>query len=428
MKRTVLLSVSALIVTLLLSVTVNSGMIAAATEKDAPVSPALAVIANYTPMAKTGVVGNEILFSPEDFERALNVSRVSSITVTRTPDVADGELLIGSVVVKAGQSISRENLALLSYAPVRADSREADFDFCVGEQGYSMTCQMYLLDYINHSPTTAAAGEVTVSTYRDIAAYGKLYAHDPEGDELTYQIVSYPKHGIVLLYDDEGRYVYMPNRDFTGTDSLRYVVYDKYGNYSSAATVRLEVGRNSASLVYNDMKWNASYGAAVKLSERGVMGGTQVGNANYFYPEKTVSRADFLVMAMKAAGISGLPSVSETGFSDDADIASEAKAYVSAAARVGYIEPISEEGKRYFLPDRAITVFEAASICAKILELEYDGSVAVSVDDSTIPASAREAVMALAAIGVIDGGRIDDYGAAITRGDAAIMLAALVDG
>jgi hypothetical protein len=62
------------------------------------------------------------------------------------------------------------------------------------------------------------------------------------------------------------------------------------------------------------------------------------------------------------------------------------------------------------------------------LELEYDGSIAVSVDDSTIPTSAREAVMALAVIGVIDDGRIDDYGAAITRGDAAVMLAALVDG
>ena len=428
MKRNVLLSVSALIVTLILSVTVNSGMIAAANPSDAPVSPALAVIANYTPMAKAGVVGNEILFSAEDFERALNLSRVDSITVTRAPDVTDGELLIGSVVVKSGQSISRENLSLLSYAPVRADSREADFEFCVGNGGYDITCQLYLLDGINKSPTTASAGEVTVSTYRDIAAYGKLYAYDPEGDELTYQIVSYPKHGIALLYDDEGRYVYMPNRDFAGTDSLRYVVYDKYGNYSSAATVCLEVGRNSASLVYNDMKWNAAYGSAVKLSERGVMGGTQVGNANYFYPEKTVSRADFLVMAMKAAGIVELPQVSDTGFSDDADIASEAKAYVSAAARVGYIQPISEEGKRYFLPDRPITVAEAASICAKILELEYDGSVAVSVDDSTIPAAARSAVFALEAHGIIDGGRIGDFSASITRADAAVMLAALVDG
>lgn len=428
MKRTVLLSVSALIVTLLLSVTVNSGIIAAATGSDAPVSPALAIIADCTPMAKSGVIGNEILFSPEDFERALNVSRVSSITVTRAPDVSDGELLIGSVVVKAGQTISRENLSMLSYASRRADSREAEFEFCVGEQGYSMTCQMYLLDGVNHSPTTAAPKEVTVSTYRDIAAYGKLYAHDPEGDELTYQIVSYPEHGIALLYDNDGRYVYMPNRDFTGTDSLRYVVYDKYGNYSSAATVKLEVSRNSASLVYHDMKWNAAYGAAVKLSERGVMGGTQVGDSNYFYPDKTVSRGDFLVMAMKAAGITNLPDVDTVGFADEADIPAQMKPYVSAAARAGYIEAVSMEGKRYFLPEREITVAEAARICANILELEYDGSVAVSVDNSTIPASAREAVLALAARSIIDSGSIKDYTASITRADAAIMLAALVDG
>ena len=67
-------------------------------------------------------------------------------------------------------------------------------------------------------------------------------------------------------------------------------------------------------------------------------------------------------------------------------------------------------------------------ICANILELKYDGSVAVSVDEGTIPAAAREAVLAMAAAGIIDGGRIADYGAPVTRDLAAVMLAALVEG
>ncbi|MBQ9080665.1 MAG: S-layer homology domain-containing protein [Clostridia bacterium] len=427
MKRTVLMSVSALIVTLLLSVTVNSNFIDAASSSDAPVSPALSIIADCMPMAKAGIVGNEILFTPEDFERALNVSRVSTVTVTSLPDVTDGELLIGSVVVKEGQTISRANLSLLSYAAVREDSREAEFEFQVNGQPYSMTCSLYLLDGVNHSPTTARDGDMTVSTYRDVAAYGKLYAYDPEGDELTYQIVSYPEHGIALLYDNEGRYVYMPNKDFTGTDSLSYVVYDKYGNYSAVSTVRLSVSRNSTSLAYDDMKWHTAYSAAIKLAENGVMNGTQVAGIYYFEPDGTVTRGEFVVMAMKAAGVVSLPTVENTGFADDADIPAEMKSYIGMAARAGYVNGTLDGANKYFLPDREITVAEAATICANILELEYDGSIAVSVDDSTIPASAREAVLSLAAQGIIDSASIKDYNASVTRADAAIMLAALVD-
>ena len=289
MKRTVLMSVSALIVTLLLTVTVNSGFISAVVSHAEPVSPALNVIANCMPMAKSGMAGNEILFSPEDFERALNVSRVSSLTVIGVPDVADGELLVGSTVVKAGQTLSRESLHMLSYAASRDDNRNAEFEFCINGQPYITKCELYLLDKVNYCPTAAREGDVTVSTYSDVAAYGKFYAYDPEGDELTYQIVSYPEHGIALLYDDDGRYVYMPNGDFAGVDSISYVVYDKYGNYSSVATVRLEVNRNSSALVYDDVKWHTSSSAAIALGASGVMGGTQVAGARYFYPDGKVS-------------------------------------------------------------------------------------------------------------------------------------------
>ena len=422
MKRNVLMSVSALVVTLLLSVTVNSGFISAAVTDAAPVSPALDVIANCMPMAKAGMVGNEILFSPEDFERALNVSRVSSLTVTSVPSTADGELLVGSTVVKAGQTLSRESLYMLSYAAARDDNRGAEFEFCINGQPYSTKCALYLLDKVNYCPTTVRDGEVTVSTYSDVAAYGKFYAYDPEGDELTYQIVSYPEHGIAILYDDDGRYVYMPNGDFAGVDSISYVVYDKYGNYSSVATVRLEVNRNSTALAYDDMKWHTSYSAAIALGVNGVMGGTQVAGARYFYPDGTVSRGEFVVMAMKAAGISALPMVTDTGFADDGDIPTSMKSYIGTAARVGYITGTQEEGRKYFLPTRNITVDEAASICANIMGLEYEGSVSASVGGVGDSA----AVMALSEAGFIDAASVADHTAELTRAQAAVMLASLL--
>ena len=34
----------------------------------------------------------------------------------------------------------------------------------------------------------------------------------------------------------------------------------------------------------------------------------------YFYPEQTVSRMEFLVMAMRAVGVGSVPTISDTGF------------------------------------------------------------------------------------------------------------------
>lgn len=426
MKRTVLLSISALLVTLLLSVTANNGLLDSAMNEDSIVSPALQVIANYMPMAKSGLCGNEILFTAEDFERSLNLSRVSSITITKVPDVTEGEILIGSVKINAGQTISRGNLSLMSFAAFSDEITHASFSFEVNNSYYSLSCSLYLLDRINHSPTLADPGFIEVSTYRDIAVFGRLQGFDPEGDTLTYQIVEYPEHGALLLTGADGRYVYMPDVGFTGRDIFTYVVYDNYGNYSAASSVSLKVEKNAASLAYDDMQWHKSYSAAIKMTNAGIMSGTQIGNGYYFYPSQTVSRAEFLVMAMKAAGITNLPVVDDTGFYDDADIAPSMKSYVGAALRAGYINGSYVMGKLSFFPDKEITVPEAAVIIANIMEINIDSSVAVFAENDDIPAWAENAVYSLASAGVID---YEDYNfsSSVTRGDAAVMLVAMMN-
>ena len=426
MKKTILLSLTALLMTLLLTVGFNTA-IEAASSKSAAVSPGLSVIAHYTPMARAGIVGNEILFTPDDFERALNLSRVSSVTITEVPDAADGELLVGSVNIRPGDTISRANLELLSFSAAAPDVRSSSFSFSANGSSYSIKCSLYLLDKVNYSPTTSGGGTLEVSTYRDIAAFGRFYAYDPEGDSMTYQVVKYPEHGALILLDNDGRYVYMPDLGFAGKDKVTYVVSDKYGNYSAAATVTLRVEKNTASLAFDDMKWNAAYSAAVRLTSAGIMSGTRIGNGYYFYPNQTVSRSEFLVMAMKAAGVSNLPKVDDTGFYDDNDIPAAMKSYIGAAARAGYIKGEEVDGKRYFYPDREITGAEAAIIVANIMGLKNDGSISVSVGNASIPAWAKNEVYALVSAGIID---VVDYNftGSVTRGDAAELLAAMMRG
>lgn len=425
MKSTVLMSFSALLVALLLSVTVNTGVIAAAERDNDPVSPALSIIASEIPMAKSGIVGNEILFSPSDFERVLNLSQIGSVTVTEVPALTDGELLIGSSSVRSGQSVSRANLGLLSFAAAEG-CRQSSFEFRVDDSPYTLRCQLYLLDGINLSPSAAAAG-TPVSTYRDIAAHGRLYASDPEGDPLTYQIVSYPRHGTLSLAGN-GRYIYAPESDYTGQDSFRYVVYDKYGNYSAASRVRLEVSNSVSSVRYEDMGESEAYAAALRLTDMGVMNGTQVGEVRYFYPERGVTRCEFVVMALKAAGIASLPSVSDTGFEDDGDIPSALKPYIATAARSGYIKGCSLDGVKYFFPDAQISMAEAATVSAALLGIDTNVTVAAFAGDASAPVWAHSAIGLLAARGLLPDDAKTDYGAALTRERAAILLAGIADG
>jgi large repetitive protein len=55
---------------------------------------------------------------------------------------------------------------------------------------------------------------------------------DPDGDALTIVSVS-AVHGTVLQYSRDGL-SYLPNRDFTGTDTIRYSVSDGFGGTASA--------------------------------------------------------------------------------------------------------------------------------------------------------------------------------------------------
>lgn len=421
MKRTLLLSVSAIIMTLLLSVSLGTG----AVEKETtPVSPALQIIANHTPIAKAGMVGNELLFSAEDFERALNIDKISSITITKAPAVTDGELLVGSVRLTEGNTISRAHISMMSYSVATDDIKDTNFSFSVNGSSYSVTCSLHLLDKVNYSPT-ATDGVKAVGTFRDVAVFGKLGGSDPEGDKLTYQVISYPKHGAFILTDSDGNYVYMPNEGYIGTDKVRYVVYDVYGNYSAASTLELSVEKNSIAYVYDDLNWHEAHSAAIKVSGAGIMSGTRIGTGNYFYPDAAVSRGEFLVMAMRAAGISNLPEVTNTGFADDSKIPNDMKRYIGAAARAGYTNGVRVNGELYFQPERNITLAEASVIVANIIGLEFDGSIPTSAQGTDVPAWAAESLYALCDNNIIDSCHAHSEG--LRRGETAMMLAQMMD-
>lgn len=399
------------------------------TDAQSVLSPGVQILSACTEMAVWGPRGNDVIFEAEDFSRNLNLSKIDYIKVISLPANTEGELLMGSVRVNAGQIISGENLAHLCFSAAEDSITKASFTFSVNGNATAITCNIHLLDSTNYAPTVSMASSATLqmSTYRDREVHGRLSAYDPDGDALVFEIVKAPANGSVMLTDrGEGTYVYAPRSGFTGSDEFSYVARDVYGNYSTATTVKLRIMTSGTSVTYVDMADSKAANAALALTEAGVMSGVQIGNQHFFYPERTVTRAELLVMAMNAAGITDVPACEATGFDDDADIESAMKGYVSAAYTMGYISGTLKEGKLCFLPNEEINRAEAAVMICAILEKESSGVVPTFADGAEIPVWAQESIYTLNVLGVMDA--TDGYispTSLLTREQAALILQAI---
>ncbi len=391
------------------------------------ISCALDVIAYQNQMAIAGISGNSLVFSAERFECAMNLSKIESITVTALPDISCGALYIGSDAVSVGQKISTSNISLMTYEEARSGAgKKASFEFRVDDNTYDVVCNIFMIDSVNYSPTVKMASYVSLNneTYKDIMISGVLSAHDPEGDELTYEIVSYPAHGLLVLENKSlGTYTYTPDQSYTGSDSFEYVVRDKYGNYSTSAKVTIEVNAQKTSTVYSDMLENDLYSHALAVTESGLMNGVQVGNYFYFEADREVSRSEFVVTAMNAIGIKNVPDVAATGFADDNDISPAMKGYVSLAYSKGYISGIKQNGAIYFKPDEKVTLSEAAVIISNMIGYAKPDITPVFADSDNIPSWSNAAIESLYTLGILEfPDKTVSAGAIVTRGDMAKLL------
>ena len=371
------------------------------------VSYGLRVLAARTEMVFAGLCGNEISFTAEDFKRAMNLSELNYITVRSLPEPGEGTLFVGSVAASEGQVISAGSLPLLSFAAADDTTpSEAAMEISVNGSDYTVTCRLCLLDRLNYTPTVALAPTLAlnVETYKGLPTAGTVSAYDPEGDEITYEIVRYAAHGRVSLTDRHtGAYVYTPDAGYIGQDSFDYVVYDRYGNYSTSATVSITVTPRPASVAYADMDGRTDTAAVLSVSAMGLMNGTQVGSHAYFKPDEAISRVEFLVTAMQAAGITPdtAASARTPDFSDLADIPTAMRPFVAYAVEKNYIGGKTVDGRLCFKPHDAISRAEAAVILSNIIGYAVEDTVTAFADADTLPAWSEEALTSLCALGIL---------------------------
>ena len=420
------ISASATDATLTVGVTPQSNEVEMGADKKV-VSCGLYVIAEQNQMTLAGIKGNMLNFSPERFACALNLSSVESITVVSLPDISAGSLYIGSTGVSVGQRLSATDIALMTYEEaLEGKGIPTSFEFKVNEGTYPVTCNIYMIDSLNYSPTVnvASYASLNAETYKNIKVSGVLAGYDPEGDDIIFEIVQYPTSGRLVLEDKvTGKYTYIPDESYTGEDSFTYVVQDKYGNYSSSATVTLTISAQSTSATYADLLEDEVYTHAIAMTEFGLMNGMRVGDHYYFEADREVSRAEFVVTAMKAVGINSVPEVESTGFFDDEQISPEMKGYIALAYSKGYISGKSVEGNLCFAPDESIRFSEAAVIISNIIGYADAKVAPVFADADEIPEWSERAISSLHTLGILEApDKIAGAYNTVTRGDMAKLL------
>ncbi len=384
-------------------------------------------VASDVTLIKTGLVGQEMKFSPTDFKTALGISQFGKITVITLPSSEEGVLMISGKRVAEGQTIKRKNIESLSFIPKDESVTESSFTFKIdGTSEEPISCTMKFVNKVNYAPkvNTDASNSLSVTTQKGISVYGVFNASDPEDDDIDYIIVSYPKYGTLTLTDTEnGEFKYTPNNNFSGKDSFVFVVRDEFGNYSSAQTVSIKIIERMSEVVYVDMKDSKNYNAALAMTAMGIMSGTRVGDDMYFSPEGTVTRAEFVAMAMKSLSIKADSTLKTTFFDDNDKIPKSLVSYVATAAKCGIINGAFDGTALNFRPNDAITRYEAAIVMANLLNVKAESQVFSSIEGiGDVPVWARAKVGAMYEIGVFSENETHDMNSALDRESAAEYL------
>lgn len=275
------------------------------------------------------------------------------------------------------------------------------------------------------------AENLELSTYQNVAIQGSFSAVDPEGDLITFRITKNPARGSITCAEDGScAFTYTPYENKKGKDSFTYVAEDAQGNVSQPATVSIRISKASTEVTYSDMGGNPAHKAAIRLAERNVMVGDQLGNTWFFRPDTSINRTEFLAAAMDTVGLDTIEDITTTGFYDDSTIAVWAKPYVASALKSGMVQGCSNDmGQAVFLPDSHISRAEATVMLNRLLQLsDVSAKETFCVSDAT-PSWAYQSAVNLEAVGVLktsSSGTLE-LGDGLTRADAAMLLSSALD-
>ena len=242
-------------------------------------------------------------FTAKEF--ATEETPLSGVCITAFPDADAGTVMLGNRVLRAGDILTADQLEKLTFHPLRTeqDSQAVISYLPIYENRVEKNATMTIA-IRGKEDKAPVAQDVSMETYKNLPNDGALKASDPEGEPLTFTVVRGPKRGSVEVKAD-GTFTYTPKKNKVGIDSFTYTAADPAGNVSRTATVTIQILKPSDGRKYTDTVGLDSRFEAEWLRNTGLFVGEEVGGNACFYPEKTVTREEFLTMVVKLLEIPG---------------------------------------------------------------------------------------------------------------------------
>ncbi len=348
-------------------------------------------------------------FTQEDFSE----NQLAGICITGLPDAQTGTVMLGSRVLRSGDILTADQISQMTFVPVQTETdQEAVVTYLpIYENRVEKATEMTISikGKVDQAPV---AEDQALETYKNLENSAKLKANDPEGKGLTYTVTRQPKRGTVTVNAD-GSFTYTPKKNKVGTDSFVYTATDPAGNVSREATVTIRILKPTDKETYADTVGSDCRFEAEWLRNTGLFTGEQVGSSLCFNKNRTVSRGEFIAMAVQVLGIPVDEDVTTSVYSDK--IPAWLQPYLAAALRSGMTAGLPVNDNGIFGAGENVTALEAAVLLQNAMDLSVSVGAMEGLDENT-PEWAAAAVAALNENGISLGG------GELTRGQVAVLL------
>ena len=332
-------------------------------------------------------------FTAEKF--ATEETPLSGVCITGLPDASTGTVLLGNRVLRSGDILTASQLEQLTFHPLRTEEdAQAVISYLPIYPGRVEKTATMTIAIRGKEDKAPVAQDLSIETYKNLPNDGSLKASDPEGEALTFTVVRGPKRGNVELKAN-GTFTYTPKKNKVGVDSFTYTAADPAGNVSRTATVTVQILKPSDGQRYTDTLGLSSRFEAEWLRNTGLFVGEQVGGNPCFYPDKTVTREEFLTMVVKLLDI---PTKDTESVQLPVTTPQWLKPYLAAAQRSGLMAGWQDTANL----SEPITGAEAAVMLQNALDLTVDSAVLeqTAANDTEIPTWAFASLTVMAEKGI----------------------------
>lgn len=326
---------------------------------------------------KSTPINTTLFFSADDFIKSVNPPKggsLKSITITQIPNKKSGTMQLGTSPIEKNAEIKTAELNRLNFVPAKNYKGEAIFTWNAS--------------YGSSSSPYPSAVVITIGGANTSEQTPQTVETEPPGKTPAPTEMPAPTESPEPTKTPEQTATPVPSE----TPSP-----------SPTATQTPAPAPTQKPLQYEDMLTHWGAYSAGMLGAEGIIVGEEIGGHFYFYPDKVLTRIDFIILANSIFGIKTKDSLADNPFADE-NVPPYMMRQAIAAYESGIISGSPKDGKLYVNPFDKLTRAEAVKMLDNGLKLVYPARDALDfADTASIPQWAASAVQNMEAYGIIRG-------------------------